>query len=167
MPNRVHYQKAPARYKPGGNLTSHERVVVEHQFLLEIQLDFCMNLQPSKVWYCDICYVWKDMIYSTQIVPQVAGRFMWSCCIDLLLLLADWKENRGRTARCDDLRLSQLWSLKIMVEYQYSLTKQLRFRESSITGWSSKTNNNRTYGYNIGIPRRSSILLKNTRNVSC
>ena len=109
MPNRVHYQKAPARYKPGGFFDQPwGRCGATPNFC--IQVDFCMNLQPPQVWYQVIFTMLFDMIYSTQMpkVPQVGCRFMWSCCIALLLLLADWMENAGRTARCDDLRLSQL-----------------------------------------------------------
>lgn len=92
-----------------------------------------------------------------KLVAGLCGLAVSPCCCFWQI---GWRTRAGQPGATISV-CPNYWSLKIMVEYQYSLTKQLRFRESSIT------KHNRTYGYNIGIPRRSSILLKNSRNVSC
>ena len=117
-------------------------------------------------WYLLCFLTWFTQLKCPKcpkLVAGLCGLAVSPCCCFWQI---GWRTRAGQPGATISV-CPNYWSLKIMVEYHYSLTKQLMFRESSITGWSSITNNNRTYGYDIGIPRRSSILLKNSRNVSC
>ena len=168
MPNRVHYQKRLRGTNRGDFLTSHEGVVVQHQiFVYKLIFVWICNLPRCDTkWYLLCFLTWFTQLKCPKcpkLVAGLCGLAVSPCCCFWQI---GWRTRAGQPGATISV-CPNYWSLKIMVEYQYSLTKQLRFRESSRTGWSSITNHNRTYGYNIGIPRRSSILLNNSRTVSC
>lgn len=162
MPNRVHYQKARARYKPGGFFDQPwGRCGATPIFVYNLIFVWICNLpRCDTVIFAMFGKTWFTQLKCPKcpkLVAGLCGLAVSPCCCFWQI---GWRTRAGQPGATISV-CPNYWSLKIMVEYQYSLTKQLRFRESSIT------KHNRTYGYNIGIPRRSSILLKNSRNVSC